>query len=56
MANLSIVGAGAWGSALSIALADNFDSLYLHTHTQEEADSLKPKHPALPVAIRTIPN
>jgi glycerol 3-phosphate dehydrogenase (NAD(P)+) (EC 1.1.1.94) len=50
MANLSIVGAGAWGSALSIALADNFDSLYLHTHTQEEVDSLKPKHPALPVS------
>jgi glycerol-3-phosphate dehydrogenase (NAD(P)+) len=49
MANLSIIGSGAWGSALSIALADNFDTLYLHTHTQEEADSLKPKHSALSV-------
>jgi glycerol-3-phosphate dehydrogenase (NAD(P)+) len=34
--NLSIIGAGAWGSALSIALADNFDTVYLHTHTKEE--------------------
>jgi len=50
MANLSIIGAGAWGSALSIALADNFDTLYLHTHTQEEVDSLQLKHPALPVS------
>ena len=49
MANLSIIGAGAWGSALSIALADNFDTLYLHAHTQEEADSLQLKHPTLPV-------
>ena len=48
MANLSIIGAGAWGSALSIALANNFDTIYLHTHTQEEADTLQPKHPALP--------
>ena len=48
MANLSIIGAGAWGSALSIALADNFDTIYLHTHTQEEANTLQPKHPALP--------
>jgi len=53
MANLSIVGAGAWGSALSIALADNFDIIYLHTHTQEEVNKLKTKHPALPVNYRS---
>ncbi|CAC9449169.1 Glycerol-3-phosphate dehydrogenase [NAD(P)+] (EC 1.1.1.94) [uncultured Gammaproteobacteria bacterium] len=47
--NLSIIGAGAWGSALSIALADNFDTIYLHTHTQQEVDTLQPKHPALAV-------
>lgn len=47
MANLSIIGAGAWGSALSIALANNFDVVYLHTHTQDEINTLKPKHPAL---------
>lgn len=47
--NLSIIGAGAWGSALAISLAENFDTIYLHTHTQEEADTLQPKHPALSV-------
>lgn len=47
MANVSIIGAGAWGSALSIALADNFDTVYLHTYTQDEVSTLKSKHPAL---------
>ncbi|MDC9714783.1 MAG: NAD(P)-dependent glycerol-3-phosphate dehydrogenase [Gammaproteobacteria bacterium] len=47
--NLSIIGAGAWGSALSIALADNFDTIYLHTHTQKEVNALQPRHPALGV-------
>jgi glycerol-3-phosphate dehydrogenase (NAD(P)+) len=27
--NLSIIGAGAWGSALAIALSDNFDTIYI---------------------------
>ncbi|SMN11194.1 Glycerol-3-phosphate dehydrogenase [NAD(P)+] [uncultured Candidatus Thioglobus sp.] len=49
MSNLSIIGAGAWGSALSIALSNNFDSIYLHTHTAAEVDTLQPRHPALPV-------
>ncbi len=49
MANLSIIGAGAWGSALSIALSNNFDTIYLHTYTQEEADTPQTKHPALSV-------
>jgi glycerol-3-phosphate dehydrogenase len=47
--NLSIIGAGAWGSALSIALADNFDTVYLHTHTQKEVTVLQPRHPALSI-------
>lgn len=49
MANLSIVGAGAWGSALSIALTDNFDNIYLHTHNALEVSTLGKKHPALSV-------
>ncbi|EEZ80063.1 MAG: NAD(P)-dependent glycerol-3-phosphate dehydrogenase [Candidatus Thioglobus sp.] len=49
MANLSILGSGAWGSALSIALSDNFEKIYLHAYTEEEAKSLSPKHPALSV-------
>jgi glycerol-3-phosphate dehydrogenase (NAD(P)+) len=50
MANcISIVGAGAWGSALAIALRDNFDVIYLHTYTEDELLSIKQRHPALPV-------
>lgn len=47
--NLSIIGAGAWGSALAIALSENFDTIYLHTHTQAEVGTLQPKHPALSI-------
>ncbi|HAD99337.1 MAG TPA: glycerol-3-phosphate dehydrogenase (NAD(P)(+)), partial [Gammaproteobacteria bacterium] len=39
MANLSIIGAGAWGSALSIALSDNFDKIYLHTYAEAEIET-----------------
>lgn len=46
--NLSIVGAGAWGSALAIALSGKFDTIYLHAHTKHESESLKPQHHALP--------
>jgi glycerol-3-phosphate dehydrogenase (NAD(P)+) len=51
MANncLSIIGAGAWGSALAISLRDNFDTIYLHTYTKDEVTELYPRHPALPV-------
>lgn len=45
---LSIIGAGAWGSALAIALSDKFDTIYLHTHTKTESQTLKPQHHALP--------
>ncbi len=47
--NLSIIGAGAWGSALAIALYDNFDTIYLHTHTQDDIKKLKSKHLALSI-------
>ena len=46
--NLSIIGAGAWGSALAIALSDKFDTIYLHAHTAVESASLKSQHPTLP--------
>ncbi len=48
--SLSIIGAGAWGSALSIALAGNFKQIWLHTHTQQSADNATRKHHALNVA------
>lgn len=47
MANLSIIGAGAWGSALSIALSDNFEQIYLHTHHEITQKKHKIKHPTL---------
>ena len=46
--NLSIIGAGAWGSALAIALSGKFNTIYLHAHTEAEAKTLKPQHHALP--------
>ncbi|MBT3744806.1 MAG: NAD(P)-dependent glycerol-3-phosphate dehydrogenase [Candidatus Thioglobus sp.] len=46
--NLSIIGAGAWGSALAITLSEKFDTIYLHAHTELESKTLKPQHPALP--------
>ncbi len=49
MADLTIIGAGAWGSALSIALSNNFRRIYLHTHTQKECTTLMPKHPTLSI-------
>ncbi|WXU00369.1 MAG: Glycerol-3-phosphate dehydrogenase [NAD(P)+] [Catillopecten margaritatus gill symbiont] len=49
MASLSIIGAGAWGSALAIALSDNFDTVYLHTHTEKKEAILQTQHPALSV-------
>jgi glycerol-3-phosphate dehydrogenase (NAD(P)+) len=51
--NISIVGAGAWGSALAVALRNNFDTIYLHTYTEEEASSIYPRHPTLPVDYPT---
>ena len=38
---LFIVGAGAWGSALSIALSDKFQHIFLYTHSKNQAKWLK---------------
>jgi len=46
--NLAIIGAGAWGSSLAIALSAKFDKVFLYAHTSEEAENLKPQHYALP--------
>ena len=47
--SLSIIGAGAWGSALAIALSNNFKHIYLHAHTEAQVKNHPLKHPALPV-------
>jgi glycerol-3-phosphate dehydrogenase (NAD(P)+) len=49
MSKLSIIGAGAWGSALSIALAKNFNKIYLHTRNKKNIGKTNIKHPALAV-------
>jgi glycerol-3-phosphate dehydrogenase (NAD(P)+) len=38
---LFIVGAGAWGSALAIALSEQFQQVFLYTHSKNQAKWLK---------------
>jgi glycerol-3-phosphate dehydrogenase (NAD(P)+) len=49
MSELVVIGAGAWGSALSIALCKKFDTLHLVAHNQNSLIALGEQHPALPV-------
>lgn len=45
--SLTIIGAGAWGSALAIALSDKFDTIYLISKDNENNKTLGYQHPAL---------
>jgi len=45
--SLTIIGAGAWGSALAIALSDKFDNIFLITKDQANTASIGNQHPAL---------
>ena len=45
--SLTIIGAGAWGSALAIALSDKFDTIYLITRDEQYSENLGNQHPAL---------
>ena len=45
--SLSIIGAGAWGSALAIALSDNFDTIYLVTKDKDNTEDIGNQHSAL---------
>ena len=45
--SLTIIGAGAWGSALAIALSDKFDTIYLISKDNENNKTLGNQHPAL---------
>ena len=38
--SLAIVGAGAWGSALAIALSEKFDQIFLITKDNANTDRL----------------
>ena len=45
--SLTIIGAGAWGSALAIALSDKFDTIYLITRDEQYSENIGNQHPAL---------
>lgn len=44
MNKVAVLGAGSWGNALSIVLADNEHDIRLWTHRQEQADEINEKH------------
>lgn len=45
--SLSIIGAGAWGSALAVSLSEKFDIIYLIAQDDAEVKSLSTQHDAL---------
>ena len=45
--SLSIIGAGAWGSALAIILSDKFDEIFLIDKDKENIKKLGNQHPVL---------
>ncbi|MGE4594746.1 MAG: NAD(P)H-dependent glycerol-3-phosphate dehydrogenase [Gammaproteobacteria bacterium] len=45
--SLSIIGSGAWGSALAISLSEKFDTIYLIAQDDDEVKSLGVQHNAL---------
>ena len=45
--SLTIIGAGAWGSALAIALSDKFDTIYVVTKDKKNTETLGNQHPTL---------
>lgn len=47
--SLTIIGAGAWGSALAIALSNKFDQIFLITKNKSAIDSLGNQHWALSI-------
>ncbi|MCD5323002.1 MULTISPECIES: NAD(P)H-dependent glycerol-3-phosphate dehydrogenase [Pontibacillus] len=44
MANVAVLGAGSWGTALSIVLADNHHDVRLWTHRPEQANEINDLH------------
>ena len=45
--SLSIIGAGAWGSALAIILSDKFNEIFLIDRDNEIIKKLGKQHPVL---------
>ncbi|ASK63330.1 glycerol-3-phosphate dehydrogenase [Virgibacillus phasianinus] len=44
MSKVAVLGAGSWGTALSIVLADNGHDVRLWTHRKEQADMINSSH------------
>lgn len=44
MAKVTVLGAGSWGTALSIVLADNGHEVSLWTHREEQAEAINTTH------------
>lgn len=44
MAKIAVLGAGSWGSALSIVLSDNGHDVRLWTHRKSQADTINSEH------------
>ena len=51
--SLAIIGAGAWGSAIAIALSDKFDEIFLITKDKANTKRLGNQHEALSVPFNT---
>ena len=51
--SLAIIGAGAWGSALAIALSEKFDQIFLITKDKANTKRLGNQHEALSVPFNT---
>ena len=51
--SLAIVGAGAWGSALAIALSEKFDQIFLITKDNANTDRLGSQHEALSIPFNS---
>ena len=49
--SLAIIGAGAWGSALAIALSEKFQKIFLITKDKANTKGLGNQHEALPSSL-----
>lgn len=63
MGKVAVLGAGSWGTALSIVLADNEHDVRLWSHRQEQVDEINEKHTnkryldiVLPTSIKAYSN
>ncbi|PAV29507.1 glycerol-3-phosphate dehydrogenase [Virgibacillus profundi] len=61
MTKVAVLGAGSWGTALSVVLADNGHDVRLWTHRQEQAEIINSTHrnekylePAIPESINAF--